>query len=98
VPTLFYSATLASGTHTIFLKIVNRSAAPQPVRIEIAGLASLDPKGQSIVLSAANPDDTNSIAEPTKVAPVATPIDGLSASFTRTFAPYSVTVLQLKGK
>ena len=68
------------------------------MRIEIGGLASLDPKGQSIVLSAASPDDTNSIAEPTKVVPVAAPVDGLSASFTRTFPPYSITVLQLKGK
>ena len=98
VPTLFYSATLASGTHTVFLKIVNRASAPQSVRIEIAGLASLDPKGQSIMLSAASPDDTNSIAEPKKVVPIATPIDGVSASFTRTFPPYSITVLQLKGE
>jgi alpha-N-arabinofuranosidase len=98
VATLFYSATMTSGAHTIFLKIVNRAAAPQPVRIEIAGLASVDPKGQSVVLSAASPDDTNSIAEPTKVAPVATPIDGVGASFTRTFPPYSITVLRLTGK
>jgi alpha-N-arabinofuranosidase len=98
VPTLFFDATLSTATHTMFLKIVNRAAAPQPVRIEIGGLASLDPKGQSIVLSAASPDDTNSIAVPNRVVPVATPIDGLGPSFTRTFPPYSITVLQLQGK
>jgi alpha-N-arabinofuranosidase len=95
---LFFDATLSTATHTMFLKIVNRAAAPQPVRIEIGGLASLDPKGQSIVLSAASPDDTNSIAVPNRVVPVATPIDGLGPSFTRTFPPYSITVLQLQGK
>jgi alpha-L-arabinofuranosidase len=98
VPTLFFDATLATGTHTIFLKIVNRAASPQPVRIEIGGLASLDPKGQSIVLSAASPDDTNSIAVPNRVVPVATAIDGVGPSFTRTFPPYSITVLQLTAK
>jgi alpha-N-arabinofuranosidase len=98
VPTLFYSATLGSATHTIFLKIVNRASAPQPVRIEIGGMAAIDAKGQSIVLSAASPDDTNSIAEPTKVVPAAVPFDGVGKSFTRTFPPYSITVLQLKGK
>jgi alpha-N-arabinofuranosidase len=98
VPTLFYSATLSSATHTIFLKIVNRAAAPQEVRIEIGGVASIEPKGQSVVLSAPTPDATNSIAQPTQVVPVAAPIDGLGTSFTRTFPPYSITVLQLNGK
>ena len=98
VPTLFYNATLDSGTHTIFLKIVNRAATPQAVRIELSGLTSLEPKGQSIAMSAASPDDTNSITEPNKIVPVSTPINGLSMTSTRTFPPYSITVLQMKGR
>jgi len=98
VPTLFYSATLATGTHTIFLKIVNRASAPQAVRVEIGGMAAIDPQGEAVVLSASSPDDTNSIAEPVKIVPVATAVDGLGAAFTRTFPPYSITVLQLKGR
>jgi alpha-N-arabinofuranosidase len=98
VPTLFFNATLASGAHTIFLKIVNRAATPQAVRIEFSGLHSLDPKGQSIAMSASSPDDTNSIAEPNKIVPVAAPIDGLGTTFTRSFPPYSITVLEMKGR
>jgi len=98
VPTLFFNATLDSGTHNIFLKIVNRAAMPQAVRIEVGGLGSLDPKGQSIAMSAPSPDGTNSIAEPLKIVPVATPIDGLSTRFTRTFPSYSITVLQMKAR
>ncbi|MGO9258308.1 MAG: alpha-L-arabinofuranosidase C-terminal domain-containing protein [Bryobacteraceae bacterium] len=98
VPTLFFNATLASGAHTIFLKIVNRAATPQAVRIELSGLHSLDPKGQSIAMSASSPDDTNSIAEPNKIVPVASPIDGLGTTFTRTFPAYSITVLEMKGR
>jgi len=68
------------------------------VRIEFGGLASLDPKGLSIAMSASSPDDTNSITAPDRIVPVATPIDGLSTAFTRTFPPYSITVLQMKAR
>jgi len=98
VPTLFYSATRDSKTGTIYLKIVNRLSTPQPVKVEIAGLASVEPKGQTIAMAAASPDDTNSIAEPTKVVPVSTSVDGLGANFTRTFPPYSISVLEMKAK
>jgi len=98
VPTLFYSATRDSKTGTIYLKIVNRLSTPQPVKVEISGLASVESKGQSIAMAAASPDDTNSIAEPSKVVPVSTSVDGLGANFTRTFPPYSISVLEMKTK
>jgi hypothetical protein len=79
-------------------KVVDHAATPQPVRVEIAGLAGVEPKGQSIVLSAAGPDDTNSITEPTKIVPVTTSVDGVGSSFTREFPPYSITILELRGK
>jgi alpha-N-arabinofuranosidase len=66
--------------------------------VEIAGLASVDSKGQSVAMSAASPDDTNTIAEPAKVAPKTTSVDGLGANFTKTFPPYSITVLEMKAK
>jgi alpha-N-arabinofuranosidase len=98
VPTLFFNATRDSKTGTIYLKIVNRAAAPQPVKIEIAGLASVAPKGQAITLSAADGDATNSITEPNKIVPVTSTVEGLGTSFTRDFPAYSITVLQLSGK
>ena len=98
VPTLFFNATLDSKTHAIFLKIVNRESTPQPVRIEIGGVSALDPKGQSIMLSASSPDETNSITDPTKIVPVVTSIAIPGTAFTHTFPPYSITVLQMKGR
>jgi alpha-N-arabinofuranosidase len=98
VPTLFYSATRDSKTGTIYLKIVNRASTPQPLTVEIAGLASVESKGESITMAASSPDDTNSITEPAKIVPVSAAVDGLGANFTRTFPPYSITVLELKGK
>jgi alpha-N-arabinofuranosidase len=52
-------ATAQSGT--IYLKVVNRLATPQPVKIEISGVASVEAKGEAIVMKASSPDDTNSI-------------------------------------
>ena len=98
VPLVFFDATRDSKTGTIYLKVVNRAGAPQPVQVEISGLSAVEAKGQAITLSAKTPDDTNSITEPTKIVPVTTDVDGLGAKFTRTFPPYSITVLQMKGK
>jgi len=98
VPMVFFDATRDSKTGTIFLKVVNRAATPQPVKVEISGLIAVEPKGQAITLSASSPDDTNSITEPTKIVPVTTNVDGLGENFTRTFPPYSITVLQMKTR
>jgi alpha-N-arabinofuranosidase len=98
VPTLFFDATRDSQAGTIYLKLVNRAGTPQPVRVEISGLSAVEAQGQAITLSASAPDDTNSITEPTKIVPMTTNVEGLGANFTRTFPPYSITVLQMKGK
>ena len=95
---VFCEATRDSKTGTLFLKVVNRAGTPQPVQVEISGLAAVESKGQIITLSAKAPDETNSIAEPTKIVPVTMNVDGLGANFTHTFPPYSITVLQMKGK
>jgi len=98
VPMVFFDATRDSQTGTIYLKVVNRAGTPQPVQVEISGLAAVEAKGQAITLSASSPDDTNSITEPTKIVPVTTNVDGLGENFKRTFPPYSITVLQMKGR
>jgi alpha-N-arabinofuranosidase len=98
VPMVFFDATRDSQTGTIYLKVVNRAGTPQPVKVEISGLSAVEATGQAITLSASSPDDTNSITEPTKIVPITTNVDGLGENFTRTFPPYSITVLQMKGK
>jgi alpha-L-arabinofuranosidase len=98
VATLFHSATRDSKTGVVYLKIVNRTSTPQAVRVEISGLASVESKGQSVAISAAGPDDTNTAAEPTKIAPKTAAVDGLGATFNRTFPPYSITVLEMKSQ
>ncbi len=98
VPSLFFDATRDSASGTIYLKVVNRAAGPQPVKIEISGAASVASKGRVTVLKADTADDTNSLTEPRKIVPVSEKAKGLGADFTRTFPPYSITVLELKAK
>jgi len=95
---VFFDATRDSKTGTIYLKVVNRAGTPQPVQVEISGVSIVEAKGQAITLSAKTPNETNSITAPSKIVPVTTNVDGLGANFTRTFPPYSITVLQMKTR
>ena len=98
VPRLFFNATRDSRSGTIFLKIVNSQGTPQPVKIEISGVASVESKGTATVLKANKLEDTNSLQAPTKIVPASERVEGLAKEFTRTFPPYSITVLELKVK
>jgi len=71
---------------------------PQPVHVALSGAGTVEAGGQVIAMSASSPADTNSITEPVKIVPVTTKVDGLSANFTRTFPPYSISVLEMKTK
>jgi alpha-N-arabinofuranosidase len=95
--TIFMEVTRDSKTKAIYVKVVNSAGQPQDVHIEIQGASGIAPDGQITVLSADSPEATNSIKEPKKVAPVTAEAHGLGKSFTRSFPPYSVTVLQLQG-
>ena len=95
---LFFDATGDSQTGTIYLKVVNSLGSPQPVQVEISGVTSVADQGSAIVLKADKLDDTNSLIEPKKIIPVTEKATGLGASFTRTFPPYSITILELSAK
>lgn len=95
---VYYSITKDSKKGTLFLKMVNMSEVPRPVKINISGVNTIAPEGQAIVLSSAKLDDTNSITDPKKIVPVTSKATGLGKSFTYDLKPYSVTVLQLTGK
>ncbi len=98
LPLLFSNATRDSNTGTIYVKIVNRSGNAAPVHIALSGLTSVNPSGKIVTIASGSPEDTNSIKEPNKIVPVTADVTGLSTDFTRTFPPYSITVLELSGK
>jgi alpha-N-arabinofuranosidase len=96
VPTLFFNATRDGASGLIYLKVVNRLATPQSVKVEISGVPAVAARGTAIVLKANSLDDTNSLRDPTRIVPVSESVDGLGTEFTREFPPYSITVLELK--
>ena len=76
----------------------NLQSVPQSVRVQISGADKIESSAEAVTLSADSPEDTNSIQEPEKIIPVTTTVDGLGSDFTREFPPYSITVLEMKGK
>jgi alpha-N-arabinofuranosidase len=98
IPALFYVATRDSKTGAIDLKMVNTAGTPQSVQINVTGAGSIMPEGLSVVLAADTPEETNTITEPAKVVPVTSKVSGLGQSFTRTLAPYSINVLQMRTR
>ncbi|MGP8200181.1 MAG: alpha-L-arabinofuranosidase C-terminal domain-containing protein [Limisphaerales bacterium] len=96
-PPLHFSATRDAKTGAIYLKIVNTESMPKPVDITLRGLASLASEATAVTLSGSGPGESNSIDNPAHVIPVTTTVRDIKPTFTYTFAPYSITVLRLKG-
>jgi alpha-N-arabinofuranosidase len=95
IPAMFYVATKDTKTGKIFLKVVNATGKPQQVDIELNGVVKLSAEGTLVVIKGDKPEDTNTIDNPDKIVPVTSVVKGLSKKFTRTFEPYSVSVLQI---
>ncbi len=98
VPLVFFSVTRDSKTGTLYVKVVNRAGTAQSVHFALRGVASVERTGKLLAMTAGSPDDTNSITAPAKIVPVASNAEGLSDNFSRTFPPYSISVLQIRGK
>jgi alpha-N-arabinofuranosidase len=97
-PALDYSVTKDSARGIIYIKVVNITGEAQPVQIDLEGVKGVVSHGTSVVLTSGKETDTNSISDPVKVVPVTESIEGVAASFNRTFPPYSVTVLKIQTK
>ena len=79
--------------NTTYLTVVNRSASPATVDVDLAGVAGVT-GGTSTVLTG-NPDAMNSIAHPAAISPATSRLGPAPASFRHTFPASSVTVLAL---
>jgi alpha-N-arabinofuranosidase len=88
------SVTKDSKTGSLTIKMVNVTDSPQTTAITIDGSFGLAATGKATTLSG-KPEETNSITDPTHLVPVQTDVLGVGPSFSYTFPPYSITVLQL---
>jgi alpha-L-arabinofuranosidase len=92
----FASASYLKASGELIVKFVNTADRPLETAIHLKGALHVAP-GKAITI-AGSPDDVNSIALPTKVAPKEQPLPNTAASFTHTFPPYSVTLLRFPAK
>jgi len=94
-PSFFVSAARDDVAGEIIIKAVNASREPVESAVDLAGVASVSPKAQAIVLASSNPSDLNTFEDPTKVSPRTLPLENVSPRFNYTFGPYSLTVLRI---
>ena len=92
---LYAVATKSNDGRRLIIKAVNVSREPQEAQINVDG-AKLKSSGTAIVLKSENPQDENSLDQPSKVSPVTTQLSCPGSSLRHTFPPNSVTVLRLE--
>jgi alpha-N-arabinofuranosidase len=97
-PRFFYSITRNSASGVLFLKLVNADSVPQTVDTNFAGAGGVQRDCRLISLSAKSTDETNTIWEPVKIAPVESTIKNAATSFRHVLPPYSIQVLELRVK
>jgi hypothetical protein len=78
----------------VILKVVNTSAQPASMAIEVTGTTPAS--GSLTVLTSANPTDENSFEEPKRIVPVTTRLSGVGRTLTQVFPPYSLSIVRLK--
>jgi alpha-N-arabinofuranosidase len=98
VPCIFYDATRASETGTIFVKLVNRQGTAQPVQIAISGTPTVKSEGRLTLLQGDSPDDTNSLEQPQKIVPQTSVVRDFGQDMTYVCPPYSISILELQTK
>jgi alpha-L-arabinofuranosidase len=94
--TLYFVTSKVSNNGTVYVKVVNTAGFAQKTQMTINGAKSIAAHGNAIVLSSASARDTNTLSNPNKVVPITQAVNNISSSFSYTFPPYSVTILQLK--
>jgi alpha-N-arabinofuranosidase len=97
-PGLYVTASREQKSGEIIVKVVSNASRSITADVKIHGIKQIARQGTMIVLAGAKLADENSLAEPKKVAPVASSLKGVSTNFKHTFAPYSLTVLRLKAR
>ncbi len=95
---LFESVTRDTKTGRLYIRLVNTAGTAQRVRITLSGAKSVSATGTAWTLSGADPTETNTIHDPTRIVPVASPLSGVSRDFIDIMAPYSVRVLQVQAR
>jgi len=94
---LYAVASRALSSGDVILKVVNMSAAPQQLQIDLQGARNVAQTAAAEVL-AGEPGDVNSLEAPEKVAPQTTTLTGIGPTFVHEFPAHSVSVLRVRAR
>ena len=94
----FYSATRDSKSGKLYLKLVNATASPRTLTIQLSGVSKIAKNGKIISLSAKTLESTNTILEPKKIVPRESTIGNAAAQFSHTVPPNSIEVMELDAQ
>jgi alpha-N-arabinofuranosidase len=92
---LHCSVTRDSEKGIIYIKLVNPERTEEEIQITLDGTKNVAPFGQAEIL-AADPDETNSIDDPTRVVPGTEKVPGIKPVFSYTLPASSIVVLKVK--
>lgn len=92
---LYASAALDHAAGEVILKLVNGTAAPQPVTVQLAGVKVVKPGAKAWVLTGDKPTDENTFESPMKVAPRELPLTIASPMFTHSVPANALVVLRV---
>jgi len=95
---LFYSVTRDPAKGEVYLKLVNASSLAQPMEIALTGAGNIATTGTLVSLTGSNRAETNSLADPARIVPVKSVLQGAAPKFTHTVPPYSIEVIELQAK
>jgi alpha-N-arabinofuranosidase len=93
----FYSVTRDSREGKLYVKMVNATASPRPLTIQLNGVSQVSKNGKIISLSANTTEATNTILDPKRIVPKESTITNAATQFSHTLPPYSIQVLELEA-
>jgi alpha-L-arabinofuranosidase len=95
VQRLYATAARDDNSGEIILKVVNPAGEPAETLVQLKGAAKIAGKVNVATLTGSSLAEENSLAEPQKVAPATSSIEGAGPEFKFTFKPLSLTVLRV---
>jgi alpha-N-arabinofuranosidase len=95
-PLLFASVSRDTDKRTMYVKVVNAASKPQSLEIQFNG--NDNPTGDAAVttLIGHSMEETNSLADPTRIVPIQREISNVSSDWHRTFPAYSIEVIEIR--
>ena len=91
---LFAVAGIEQKSGDLLLRVVNRAATPQEVRVKLQGVAAIAPSAKVTTLSSDDPQVENTVDYPDAILPVESSFVPAGAEFGYTFKPFSFTLLR----